>query len=40
MNPLPIANSDNNQHPENENIRIKNFREGIDMMAAIMIMRL
>ena len=37
---VPIANSDNNQHAENENIKIKNFWEGIDMMAAIMIMRL
>jgi acetylornithine deacetylase/succinyl-diaminopimelate desuccinylase-like protein len=37
---VPIANPDNNRHAENENIRIKNFREGIDMMAAIMMMRL
>ena len=37
---VPIANPDNNQHAENENIRIKNFRDGIDMMAAIMLMRL
>jgi len=37
---VPIANPDNNQHAENENIRIKNFWEGIDMMAAIMMMRL
>jgi acetylornithine deacetylase/succinyl-diaminopimelate desuccinylase-like protein len=37
---VPIANSDNNQHAENENIKLKNFREGIDMMAAIMMMRL
>lgn len=36
---IPIANPDNNQHAENENIRIKNFREGIDMMAAIMMMK-
>lgn len=36
---VPIANPDNNQHAENENIRIKNFREGIDMMAAIMLMK-
>jgi acetylornithine deacetylase/succinyl-diaminopimelate desuccinylase-like protein len=35
---VPIANHDNNQHAENENIRIKNFWEGIDMMAAIMLM--
>jgi acetylornithine deacetylase/succinyl-diaminopimelate desuccinylase-like protein len=37
---VPIANPDNNQHAENENIRIKNFWEGIDMMAAIMMMKL
>jgi len=36
---VPIANSDNNQHAENENIRIQNFREGIDMMASIMLIR-
>jgi len=37
---VPIANSDNNQHAENENIRIKNFRDGIDMIASIMLMKL
>lgn len=37
---VPIANYDNNQHAENENIRIKNFREGIDMIASIMLMKL
>jgi acetylornithine deacetylase/succinyl-diaminopimelate desuccinylase-like protein len=37
---VPIANHDNNQHGENENIRIRNFREGIDIMAAIMLARL
>jgi hypothetical protein len=37
---VPIANPDNNQHAENENIRIKNFNDGIDMMAAIMLMKL
>jgi acetylornithine deacetylase/succinyl-diaminopimelate desuccinylase-like protein len=36
---IPIANFDNNQHAENENIRIRNFFEGIDMMAAIMLMK-
>jgi len=36
---VPIANPDNNQHAENENIRIKNFCDGIDMMAAIMLMK-
>jgi acetylornithine deacetylase/succinyl-diaminopimelate desuccinylase-like protein len=37
---VPIANPDNNQHAENENIRIKNFGDGIDMMASIMLMKL
>ena len=37
---VPIANPDNNQHAENENIRIKNFRDGIDMIASIMLMKL
>ena len=32
---VPIANPDNNQHAENENIRIKNFRDGIDMMRSM-----
>jgi acetylornithine deacetylase/succinyl-diaminopimelate desuccinylase-like protein len=37
---VPIANPDNNQHAENENIRIKNFNDGVDIMAAIMLMKL
>lgn len=37
---IPIANFDNNQHAEDENIRLKNFWEGIEMMAAIMLMKL
>ncbi|MES2880532.1 MAG: peptidase M20, partial [Bacteroidota bacterium] len=37
---VPIANADNNQHAEDENIRIKNFRDGIDIMVAIMLMKL
>ena len=37
---VPIANPDNNQHAENENIRIKNFRDGIDMIGSIMLMKL
>jgi acetylornithine deacetylase/succinyl-diaminopimelate desuccinylase-like protein len=36
---VPIANHDNNQHAENENIRLKNFFEGIETMAAIMQVR-
>ena len=31
-----IANPDNNQHAENENIRLRNFWEGIETMAALM----
>ncbi len=37
---VPIANADNNQHAENENIMISNFRDGIDMLAALMLMKL
>ena len=33
---VPIANYDNNQHAENENIRLGNFRDGIEIMAALM----
>lgn len=36
---VPIANHDNNQHAENENIRIRNFFDGIETMAALMIMK-
>ena len=36
---VPIANHDNNQHAENENIRLRNLFEGIETMAAIMMMR-
>jgi acetylornithine deacetylase/succinyl-diaminopimelate desuccinylase-like protein len=33
---VPIANYDNNQHAENENIRLGNFFEGIVTLASIM----
>jgi len=33
---IPIANHDNNQHAENENIRIGNLWNGIETMAAVM----
>jgi acetylornithine deacetylase/succinyl-diaminopimelate desuccinylase-like protein len=33
---LPIANYDNNQHAANENIKLKNLWEGIEMYAAVM----
>ena len=36
---IPIANHDNNQHAENENIRISNFFEGIIMMASLMMIK-
>lgn len=35
---VPVANHDNNQHAENENIRIRNLWNGIETMAAIMTM--
>ena len=36
---VPIANHDNNQHAENENIKLKNFFEGIQIFSAIMTMK-
>jgi acetylornithine deacetylase/succinyl-diaminopimelate desuccinylase-like protein len=33
---VPIANHDNNQHAENENIRLGNLWDGIEIMAAVM----
>ena len=36
---VPIANHDNNQHAENENIRLVNFWNGIETMAALMMMK-
>lgn len=35
---VPIANHDNNQHAENENIKLKNFFEGISIFASIMLL--
>lgn len=35
---VPIANYDNNQHAENENLRMQNLWDGIEIMAAIMTM--
>ncbi|MCA1850256.1 MAG: M20/M25/M40 family metallo-hydrolase [Acidobacteria bacterium] len=37
---VPIANYDNNQHAENENIRLQNLWDGIEIMAALMTMRM
>jgi acetylornithine deacetylase/succinyl-diaminopimelate desuccinylase-like protein len=36
---IPIANHDNNQHAENENIRLQNLWNGIETMAALMLMK-
>jgi acetylornithine deacetylase/succinyl-diaminopimelate desuccinylase-like protein len=36
---VPIANHDNNQHAENENIRLGNLFEGIETMAALMMIK-
>jgi acetylornithine deacetylase/succinyl-diaminopimelate desuccinylase-like protein len=32
---VPIANYDNNQHASNENIRLKNLFDGIDIYGAL-----
>jgi acetylornithine deacetylase/succinyl-diaminopimelate desuccinylase-like protein len=36
---VPIANYDNNQHAENENLRLQNLWDGIETMAAVMSMK-
>ncbi|HEX7314784.1 MAG TPA: M20/M25/M40 family metallo-hydrolase [Pyrinomonadaceae bacterium] len=36
---VPIANHDNNQHAENENIRLQNLWDGVETYAALMTMR-
>jgi acetylornithine deacetylase/succinyl-diaminopimelate desuccinylase-like protein len=36
---VPIANYDNNQHAENENLRIQNLWDGIETYAALMTMK-
>jgi acetylornithine deacetylase/succinyl-diaminopimelate desuccinylase-like protein len=33
---VPIVNHDNNQHAANENIRLQNLWDGIELMAALM----
>jgi acetylornithine deacetylase/succinyl-diaminopimelate desuccinylase-like protein len=35
---VPVVNHDNNQHSINENVRIKNLWDGIEVFAAIMTM--
>jgi acetylornithine deacetylase/succinyl-diaminopimelate desuccinylase-like protein len=37
---VPIANYDNNQHAEDESIRLQNLWDGIETMAAVMLMKL
>jgi len=37
---VPIANYDNNQHAENENLRLQNLWDGIETLAAVMMMRM
>jgi len=36
---VPIVNFDNNQHSENENVRVQNLWDGIEIYAAIMTMK-
>jgi hypothetical protein len=36
---VPIANHDNNQHAENENIRIQNLFDGIETMGSLMLLK-
>lgn len=36
---VPIANYDNNQHAENENLRLQNLWDGIETWAAVMMMK-
>lgn len=36
---VPIANHDNNQHAENENIRLRNLFDGIETMASLMLIK-
>jgi hypothetical protein len=35
---IPVVNYDNNQHAENENVQISYLWEGIETIAAIMVM--
>ena len=36
---VPVANYDNNQHAEDENIRLRNLWDGIETYAALMTMK-
>jgi acetylornithine deacetylase/succinyl-diaminopimelate desuccinylase-like protein len=33
---VPIVNADNNQHAPNENIRMREFRRGVELYAALL----
>jgi acetylornithine deacetylase/succinyl-diaminopimelate desuccinylase-like protein len=35
---IPIGNHDNNQHSFNENLRLQNLWDGIELMAALLTM--
>jgi hypothetical protein len=35
---IPIANHDDNQHTFDENLRIQNLWDGIELMAALLVM--
>ena len=37
---VPIVNYDNNQHAENENLRLQNLWDGIETLAAVMLLKL
>ena len=37
---VPIVNYDNNQHAENENLRLQNLWDGIETLAAVMMIKL
>jgi acetylornithine deacetylase/succinyl-diaminopimelate desuccinylase-like protein len=37
---VPIVNYDNNQHAENENLRLQNLWDGIETLAAVMMMKM
>ena len=36
---VPIVNYDNNQHAENENLRLQNLWDGFETLAAVMMMK-
>ena len=36
---VPVVNYDNNQHAENENVKVQYLWDGIEIMAAVMLIR-